>query len=326
METVELRPLSLGELLDHTFRLYRNHFWLFVSIMAIPAAFYVPANALILSLQGSMMNSAVTAPGRPPVMPSPELIAGIVLGYLIFMIVFLTVYAIAVGAASSAVADVYLGRSSTVRGSYGRIRGRFWRSIGVVLNIALRLLGLLVLVIGVVVGGFAAIGLAAGAGRGSPVFAALLAIFVFFAYIAGLAFCVYFALRYAVSIPVLMIENLGVLATIRRSVLLTRGRRGQIFLALLVAGIIAGAGVAVFQWPFIIGMMVAAMRGHWTPWLAFASSVSGAVGSALTGPISMIATVLLYYDSRIRKEAFDLQFMMTSLDDSAPAAGTASPA
>lgn len=182
------------------------------------------------------------------------------------------------------------------------------------------------LVIGVVVGGFAAIGLAAGAGRGSPVFAALLAIFVFFAYIAGLAFCVYFALRYAVSIPVLMIENLGVLATIRRSVLLTRGRRGQIFLALLVAGIIAGAGVAVFQWPFIIGMMVAAMRGHWTPWLAFASSVSGAVGSALTGPISMIATVLLYYDSRIRKEAFDLQFMMTSLDDSAPAAGTASPA
>lgn len=128
METVELRPLSLGELLDHTFRLYRNHFWLFVSIMAIPAAFYVPANALILSLQGSMMNSAVTAPGRPPVMPSPELIAGIVLGYLIFMIVFLTVYAIAVGAASSAVADVYLGRSSTVRGSYGRIRGRFWRS------------------------------------------------------------------------------------------------------------------------------------------------------------------------------------------------------
>jgi len=30
----------------------------------------------------------------------------------------------------------------------------------------------------------------------------------------------------------------------------------------------------------------------------------------------MIAIVLLYYDSRIRKEAFDLQFMLSSLDRS----------
>jgi hypothetical protein len=326
VDAIELRPLSLGELLDRTFRLYRNHFWLFVSIMAIPAAFSIPANVLLLTFQGSIMNSAATAPGKPPVMPTPEMMAGVFGGYFVFAIIFGIVYWIAVAAASSAVADVYLGRACTLRGSYARIRGRFWRLIGVFINIFLRMFGLLLLVIGVCIGGIAGIGFLFGGGRGNPVFAVLLGIGLLFAYVAGLAFCVYFALRYAVSVPVLMVENLGVFASIRRSVFLTRGRRGQIFLALLVAWIIALAGTYVFQGPFIVATLIMTIQGHWPAWLAFASAAAGAIGSALTGPISMIAIVLLYYDSRIRKEAFDLQFMMASLDRSAPAAGTVSPA
>lgn len=326
MEAVELRPLSLGELLDRTFRLYRNHFWLFVGIMAIPAAFWLPVNALFLTFQGSTMNAAVTSPGRPPAPPDPALIVGLLGSALVLAFVSFIVYSIAVAAASSAVADVYLGRSATVRGSYSRIRGRFWRLIGVVVNFLFRIFGLLLLVIGVFAGGISGIALLAGGPRNSPIFAVFIALALMFGYVGGLALCVYFALRYAVSVPVLMVENLGVLATLRRSVFLTRGRRGQIFLALLVAIIIAAAGNYLFQGPFIVATIFAAVRGHWPPWLGFASAAAGAIGSALTGPISMIAIVLLYYDSRIRKEAFDLQFMMASLDRSAPAAGTVSPA
>jgi hypothetical protein len=54
--------------------------------------------------------------------------------------------------------------------------------------------------------------------------------------------------------------------------------------------------------------------------------MSGAVGGAVTGPILLIALVLCYYDTRIRKEAFDLQFMMSSLDRPAPAPEAGSPA
>jgi hypothetical protein len=326
VEAVDLRPLSLGELLDRTFRLYRNHFALFIGIMAVPAAFWLPFHVLLLSFQGSMMNKAATAPGRPPIMPPPGAIGSLMAGMFVVVGLSGLVYSIAVAAASSAVADVYLGRSATVRGSYAKIRGRFWRLLGVIFTILLRMVGLMLAVIGIFAGGVAGIGILFGGGRGNPIFAALLAIGVFFAYLVGLAFCVYFWLRYAVSVPVLMIENLGVFATIRRSIFLTRGRRGQIFLAILVAAIIAYAGIFVFQIPFTIAMMVSAAQGHWSQWLAFAAAVSGSLGSALTGPISMIAIVLLYYDSRIRKEAFDLQFMLSSLDRSAPAAGTASPA
>jgi len=40
MAALDLRPLSLGELLDRTFFLYRRHFLLFVGIAAIPYSFF----------------------------------------------------------------------------------------------------------------------------------------------------------------------------------------------------------------------------------------------------------------------------------------------
>ncbi len=317
METVDLRPMTLGEILDRTFRLYRNHFLLFVSIMAIPAAFSVPANVLLLSFEGPFMSSAFANPNRPPSFPNVAYFFGIFVASMMLLILFAVVYSLATAAASCAVADVYLGRAITLRAAYGRIRGKFWRLMGVIANVALRVFGLIMLAIFVIaaVGGIAT-ALSGGAlNSTNPVVILIFAFAVLAIYVGGFAVAVYLSLRYAVSIPVLMLENSGVLATIRRSVLLTRGRRGHIFLTLLVAVVIAYVGVMVFQMPFMIAMFLAMARGHWQSWLAFASSISGAVGSSLTGPIFMIAIVLLYYDARIRKEGFDLQYMMSTLDN-----------
>jgi hypothetical protein len=49
------------------------------------------------------------------------------------------------------------------------------------------------------------------------------------------------------------------------------------------------------------------------------------VASSLSFPISTIAISLLYYDQRVRKEAFDLQLMMASIDQNSDP-GTAAPA
>ena len=40
----QLRPLSLGELLDRTFQLYRQQFMLFVGIVALPQLVLLTAN------------------------------------------------------------------------------------------------------------------------------------------------------------------------------------------------------------------------------------------------------------------------------------------
>ena len=49
------------------------------------------------------------------------------------------------------------------------------------------------------------------------------------------------------------------------------------------------------------------------------------VAYSLSFPISTIAISLLYYDQRVRKEAFDLQLMMESLGEASSTAATAAP-
>ncbi len=325
METAELRPLSLGELLDRTFTLYRNHFWVFVGIMAIPASLGIPANYLLLHLEGSTLfaQSSTTQ-------PSPALIFGFLGGYFLFFMLAMLVYSLAVAAVTHAVSETYLGRTSTVRDSYLSIRGKFWRLMGVVANIMLRVAGIMVLtgmVIGAALIGIGAvIGVAGAAGGGASAQAAaavVIGLLVLVLYVAALAAIVYLALRYSVSIPALMLEDLPTLAAIRRSIQLTRGRRGHLFIAFLLALILTYVGLIVFQLPFFIPLMIDMARGQALPnWLALMTAVSGAVGGSITGPISMIVLVLCYYDTRIRKEAFDLQFMMASLNRPASAAGT----
>lgn len=318
METAELRPLSLGELLDRTFTLYRNHFWVFVGIMAIPASFGIPVSYISLAFQGNSFSAA-----KPTLTPAPGLILGYIAGFFAFAILLMLVHSIALAAVTHAVSEAYLGRRSTVRDSYRSIHGKFWRLMGVILNVALRLFGLLVVVFAVIAGIGAVLIGALAVARGQAVVAAATVLLMLLLYIFGLAAFVYLALRYAVSIPALMIENLGVFATVRRSVQLTRGRRGQIFIAFLLAAIIGYVGFIVFQAPFTIATLIALFRNHHLPtWLALLASISGAVGGTVTGSISMIVLVLCYYDTRIRKEAFDLQFMMASLDRPSPAAGT----
>ena len=138
------------------------------------------------------------------------------------------------------------------------------------------------------------------------------------AYLGGLVFWFLWMLRYSVSIPVLLLENSGVLASLRRSVQLTKGRRWQILVAVILCMLVAYAGAIIFQGPFFVTMMMSARTGRVPQWLAYVFSVSGAIGGAITGPVLLIVLVLCYYDTRIRKEAFDLQYMMSSLAPAPP--------
>jgi hypothetical protein len=320
MDATELRPLALGELLDRTFRLYRNHFWLFAGIMLVPSAVSIPFMVLIFSMQGS----AVT--GAPPL---PKVVLGMVLFGMAFLCLFCAVHAFAIGATTYAVSESYLGRKVTVREAYGKVRGSFWRIIGVVVVALLRAYGMLIVAgigIAVVVGISAGILAAIGRGQVPPIVGIIIGLTMFLAYLAGIALWMLWSLRYAVSIPALLLEKLGVLAALRRSVHLTRGRRWQMLVAIFLCTMIAYVGVIVFQGPFLMTMMLSARTGQFPEWLAYAFAMSGAVGGAITGPILLIALVLSYYDTRIRKEAFDLQFMMSSLDQPAPAPSAGSPA
>src|SRR3984893_15439660 len=181
IDAIELRPLALGELLDRTFRLYRNHFWLFAGIMLVPSAVSVPVMVLIFSMQGSAVAGAL---------PLPQGVLGMVLFGLSFLCLFCAVYAFAIGATTYAVSEAYLGRKVTVREAYGKVRGSFWRIIGVVVVALLRAYGMLIVaVIGIafVVGISAGIMAAIGRGQARPIVGIIVGLAMFLAYLAGIA-------------------------------------------------------------------------------------------------------------------------------------------
>jgi hypothetical protein len=76
----------------------------------------------------------------------------------------------------------------------------------------------------------------------------------------------------------------------------------------------------VLQLPVLIANGTVIMTGRTTLSMAATVwiSIADFLGSALAGPTATIALVLLYYDQRVRKEAFDLQLMMESLGQAAP--------
>jgi hypothetical protein len=309
----ELRPLTLGELLDRAFLLYRRNFWLFAGIMVFPSCLIIPMRFFFLRSQG------LPFPWNRP-SPQPQAPAYA----FAFLFVYWIIYTVAQAAATYAVADAYLGRSSTVRGSYGKIRGRFWRVIGVTFNVGIRVFGLMLLLVLLVgsVGGLLAVVLNSANAAPSGT---IIAVAVSVAVIGGISLTLWFLLRYAVSLPAVLLEDINGRAAIRRSVQLSQGRRGQIFVAILLGIVVSYAVAIMFQGPFYVGIAMMGIKGHLPNWLILGISVSGTLGGAIATPLLMIILVLCYYDLRIRKEGFDLQYMMTLLPESKPAASPIAP-
>ena len=145
MATLDLRPLSLGEILDRTFTLYRSHFLLFFGIAVIPQLF-----VLALQLTQLFLGAAPVPPGTrgaPPVVRPGLTGASIVVGLLTLVIVLLA-YLLWQGATVSAVAELYLGRTPAIGESFRKVRRDLGTLFGVaILNFLVVLVGFILLII-----------------------------------------------------------------------------------------------------------------------------------------------------------------------------------
>jgi hypothetical protein len=129
MADLDLRPLSLGEVLDRTFSLYRGHFSLFVGITAIPQLLILAYNLVVGAFPGV---KAPTMTGQPRI--APGVVSPITLiGALVAVLIFLVVYLLAQGGTVYAVSELYLGRETTIGASLRRMRGHFLKLFGVII-------------------------------------------------------------------------------------------------------------------------------------------------------------------------------------------------
>lgn len=115
----------------------------------------------------------------------------------------------------------------------------------------------------------------------------------------GLALCVVpgviALLWFMFAPPVVMLEGLGGIQALKRSKQLAQGHLGRNFLVLLVTMIIGG----------VVGGLIGGIFGLLGMVQSFAYRLVLVAVQTLITPFSIIAMILLYYDLRVRKEAYD---------------------
>jgi hypothetical protein len=319
-----LRPMSTGEILDRTFSMYRGHFWLFAGIAAVP-----PAMMLVVQLFWTVFTFANGSfrPGQPVTFSSHFTVATLLvggLGVLLAAIAYLVGYAVAQGATVFAVSAVHLGRESSIRESYRRMRGRWGRVCVVELLIFIRVVGialLLMLVVGLLIGlaggGIAASGSRSGA---NPLLAVIIALVMIFGLLAALVVTFVFYARYSLAVPSCVLEDLQAQASIKRSVLLANGNYGKILAVMVLTFVLAMGVNLALQLPIQLLALAMLAQGRLSAqlYLTILNHLVTFVSGAVVGPVGTIALSLVYYDARVRKEAFDIQFLMESITSPPP--------
>jgi len=308
--------MSTSQVLDRTFYLYRNHFVLFAGIAIITPALRLIAELIQLKVFGRLV-----MPESPEEF-TPEFMKTFLIRLVIALVVGGTIYivgtALASGATAYAVSMVHLGKTTTIAGAYGNIKGIFGRILGLVCTIILFTFGPLMLSYGAFLGFGVAVIFMARSGN----FPAASALLVLGNILFGLALIVaslvwmFFALcRYALAVPACTLEKLPIRPSIRRSKFLTVGAKGKILGVILLTWLMSFILAYVLQLPALLASSSVFLTGKTQ--LGIAATIwiyiAGFLGSTIAGPITTVAVVLIYYDQRVRKEAFDLQLMMEAV-------------
>ena len=308
MATMQLRPRGFSELIDATFEIVRARF----RVLATTAALImVPVMAFtLLSVLANPESAATPAIGGDgkvtvggPVSTTVGTGGSTLAAILVFptMVAAIVAYVIGFGAMMYIASRAYLGEAVEMGPAMSRAKSRFWTLLRATISKYIRAMGPVVL-IGVVMA-ILIPGLASG-GTGAAAPAIGLGLLLPFAMVWG----VILLLRYAVTGPVVINEQVSGSEALRRSGALTKGSKGRLFglFALLFAIM-----YAVMLTVMVVSMMI--FRN------ALLGQVLMNVTSLVTYPFAAVLITVIYYDLRIRNEGFDLEVMAGGLTDAAPA-------
>lgn len=241
---VVLRPLSVGEILDRAFALYRAHF---APLLATALVIYGPYAAL----QFLAWNAG---PGSGAMAAVPLVWCGCT--------------ALILGALTTQAGRAYMGVPATTGDAVGAALRRI---VQLVVVFVLTGIGIFLGLFGLVIG-------------------------------AAVVWVLLFA-----AIPAVSLEGIGPFAALRRSTELAEGDWLRIFLVLLVALIIATLP------DIALGIAVGQIGEGMNPMSQAIAQVVSTLLSAITYPFSVAATVVMYYDRRVRAEGLDLQLLEAAI-------------
>ena len=326
------RPSTLGEILDRTAQIYRRNFWLFAGVAALPIGAIFAFTAI-----GGALFGAAAVTFRAGGLANPAAIALVVLVVLIAAPVYIAAAVFSSAGLTEAAASTYRGEKITIRGAFKKVTPRFWRYLWFIILQGI-VVGLIPAAIaGAVIGVLLFVGTLAGAGTSTAIAVGFL---VFIVVVAAVVVIIELVLGYSISLPVCVLEKKPAWDSLKRGWSLSKGTRGRIFVMFLLVMALAMAVSMISAIPSMIIIFTSAAGGSQpaTGSVAFivaeiTRAVLDLVLQVALAPISAIALVLFYYDQRIRKEGFDIEWMMqqagltptASQAPTAPALGISGP-
>ena len=312
---MQLRPRGFSELIDATFEIVRARF----RVLATTAALVmVPVMALTLLSALASPETTATPPvggdvkvgvGGPVTTVTTEGSMAATILLLPVMAVAFVVYVMGVGAMIHIASRAYMGEAVEMGPALARAKARFWTLVRATIAKYIRAIGPVVLL-----GAAMAVVIPAIAGRGSSGSVGAAAALGLLLPVA-MAYAVIILLRYAVTGPVVINEDVSGSAALARSGALTKGSKRRLFGLFLLLIVIM---YAVMLTVMFVTMMI--FRN-----VLFAQVLMN-VSSLVTYPFAAALITVIYYDLRIRNEGFDLEVMAGGLTDGAPSVLPAAPA
>jgi hypothetical protein len=313
-----LRPMSTSQVLDRTFQLFKSHFALLAGIgLLLPA--------LLMFLQLSFI--PLGFPPRANLGTSPQSLVVLLLGFFAcYAVVYIVGHALAAGATVYSVAKLHLGEKVTIGQAYKQVFSRFWRVLGIVILVFLMAFGVVfvgeliaIIIAAVLVGSMRTV-----AASAAPFVTVIAVIFAIAVFLAGVFGGFYFYCKFSLAVPACVLEQLPIGAAISRSWSLTKSAVWRLMLVFLLTWVLA----LVLGIAFTLPGQLYSLATHGKSFLlgVILQQIGGFVAGVLANPIATIAISLIYYDQRVRKEAFDLQLMMEAMGQLAsPQAAGAAP-
>lgn len=291
-----LRPLGVGDIVDRVFALYRQRPLVFIALSAVPYLLFtlvLVVGGVIFAVEAQMtglMEFLVTS-SRPTRADFerflPVIVTAIVYGIAATIAAIVILSAQTAGLIDAA-SSLHLGRPT----SFGEAIRRGLRATP-------RLIGASLLIVVLVVGLWIVAGVLMVVSQQGLVVAGLVML--------ALVGTVYVFASTVVAPVVVTQEGAGPVTALRRSWALSDGNRWRILglqLLLLVLNVVIGALLSV--------VFVGSLLGNETVQLVVQQVANLAV-QVLWAPVQWATMAILYYDLRVRREAFDLQLAAEAL-------------
>jgi hypothetical protein len=298
---IPLRPLTLGEIYDGSFRIIRYNpkatVGSAVLVAAIAMLLPVVVTAILTWTVGATFDATGEDANTEDLVGQLGSLGTLVLGAVlqIFGLLFVTGMVVHVTAAAA------VGRRLSLGQAWAATRGKRWRLVG--LSLLLWLMSLTLIAV-------YAVGMILLITSLDVLPAVLLALGWSVLFVGTM---LWFWIRvYYLPVPALMLEPVGVTGAIGRGFRLTRRQFWRTFGIALLTYIIAQVGGSILTFPInLVGQIgILAVDPDYALFgLVVLQALSSVIAAAFVAPFSSAVSSLQYIDQRMRKEAYDVELM-----------------